>query len=179
MHCSTFSITMQSKHAFNLLILKMSKGVPFNFKWKRKDIIYINNHLSITILHVKYIIFPKWQLVWHIQLISDQLSTTQRPPLLQTHPQRKQLIPYYPLSPYITPYHPISPHITLYYPILPHITAYDPISPNITPYHHIAPHTVIGRRPAMGVRMPTLINKFLNDESIAVQIICLDVYTWN
>ena len=36
------------------------------------------------------------------------------------------------------------------------------------------------RLPAsMAVRMPTPINKLLNDESIAVQIIFLDVYMWN
>ena len=31
----------------------------------------------------------------------------------------------------------------------------------------------------MAVRMPTSINQLFNDEYIAVQIIFLDVYTWN
>ena len=36
------------------------------------------------------------------------------------------------------------------------------------------------RPPArMAVRMPTPINQLFNDESIAVQIIFLDIYTWN
>ena len=37
----------------------------------------------------------------------------------------------------------------------------------------------IGRQPGMAVRMPTPINQLFNDESIAVQIIFLDDYTWN
>ena len=36
---------------------------------------------------------------------------------------------------------------------------------------------MIGHQPAMAVCMPTPINQLLNDESIAVQIIFLDVYT--
>ena len=31
----------------------------------------------------------------------------------------------------------------------------------------------------MAVRMPTPINQLLNDESIAIQILFLDIYTWN
>ena len=39
---------------------------------------------------------------------------------------------------------------------------------------------VFDRPPArMVVRMPTQINQLFNDESIAVKIIFLDVYTWN
>ena len=38
---------------------------------------------------------------------------------------------------------------------------------------------IIGRQPGMAVRMPTPINQLFNDESIAVQIIFLDDYTWN
>ena len=38
---------------------------------------------------------------------------------------------------------------------------------------------LIGRQPGMAVRMPTPINQHINDESIAVLIIFLDLYTWN
>ena len=38
---------------------------------------------------------------------------------------------------------------------------------------------LIDRQPGIAVLMPTPINQLFNDESIAVQIICLDVYTWN
>ena len=42
-------------------------------------------------------------------------------------------------------------------------------------------NTVLDYRPParMTVRMPTPINQLFNDESIAVQIIFLDDYTWN
>ena len=40
-------------------------------------------------------------------------------------------------------------------------------------------YVIIGRQPGMAVRMPTPINQLFNDESIAVQIIFLDDYTWN
>ena len=43
----------------------------------------------------------------------------------------------------------------------------------------IKPLLIIGRQPGMAVRMPTPINQLFNDESIAVQIIFLDDYTWN
>ena len=46
-------------------------------------------------------------------------------------------------------------------------------------YKHNAECCLIGRQPGMAVRMPTPINQLFNDESIAVQIIFLDVYTWN
>ena len=40
-------------------------------------------------------------------------------------------------------------------------------------------YCLISRQPGMAVRMPTPINQVFNDESIAVQIIFLDDYTWN
>ena len=38
---------------------------------------------------------------------------------------------------------------------------------------------LIGRHSEIAVRMPNPINKLLNDESIAVQMLFLDGYTWN
>ena len=38
---------------------------------------------------------------------------------------------------------------------------------------------LIGRQPGIDVRIPTPINELFNYESIAVQILLLDVYTWN
>ena len=37
----------------------------------------------------------------------------------------------------------------------------------------------LGRQPVLAVLTPAPINQLFNDESIAVQIILLDVYTWN
>ena len=44
---------------------------------------------------------------------------------------------------------------------------------------HIYQYMLIGRQLGMAVRMPTPINQLFNDESIAVQSIFLDDYTWN
>ena len=50
---------------------------------------------------------------------------------------------------------------------------------NVKGVNKVSDILIIGRQPGMAVRMPTPINQLFNDESIAVQIIFLDDYTWN
>ena len=47
----------------------------------------------------------------------------------------------------------------------------------ISEYRSVEYMCLIGRQPGMSVRMLTPINQLFNDESIAVQIIFLDVYS--